>query len=465
MLNGGNFYGGDFSKYPPPQLEAELREKTARLNALEQRANNLQQMIAAGRRDADFDLFCRRLQMAEIFSNLPPEALKQIYLTDFYTDFWKLAGEAHRVTKFAEEEKNISRQILERARQESNPVRRQFFALLLIIFGELQEAQRLIDQNLWSQQLRQDFDAFTKWQRLTDNPLSPQVRAQIARNEQISAFLQNKYSALIKKYANAVINEETCPRVSPKKYQIYFCWLQGEANLPPIIRCCYNSLRQNAGRYKIVFIDEQNFSNYVDIPPHIMDKFRAGKISRTHFSDILRFGLLERYGGLWLDSTILVTEPLENHKDFWRMSYFTQKFSHERDIKICSTCISYGRWASYVQGTSVLHNPLFSFAKEFYSEYWHDYDNVIDYLIIDFIMALAYDNIAAVRKEMDAVPINNKSIWTLLNILNLPYAAYPFDRILQGNFLNKLTYKRQLDMTPPGTVFREIQRRYAPEMI
>lgn len=181
--------------------------------------------------------------MAEIFSNLPPEALRQIYLTDFYTDFWKLAGEAQRRTKFAEEEKNISRQVLERARQESNPVRRQFFALLLIIFGELQEAQRLIDQNLWSQQLRQDFDAFAKWQRLTDNPLLPQVRAKIARNEQILAFLQEKYSALIKKYANAVINEESCPRVSPKKYQIYFCWLQGEANLPPIVRCCYNSLK------------------------------------------------------------------------------------------------------------------------------------------------------------------------------------------------------------------------------
>ena len=247
---------------PPPQLEVELREKTAQLNALEQRANNLQKMIATGRRDADFDLFCRRVQMTEILSSLPPEALKQLYLADFYSELWKLAGEAHHKTKFAEDEKNISRQILSTAQQEANPVRRQFFALLLIMFGEMQEAQRFIDQNLWSQQLRLDFDAFTKWNRIVSTPLSPQTRAQIARNEQISAFLQNKYSALIKKYANAVINEETCPRV--KDYQIYFCWLQGEANLPPIIRCCYNSLRQNAGRYKVVFIDEQNFSRYVD---------------------------------------------------------------------------------------------------------------------------------------------------------------------------------------------------------
>lgn len=451
---------------PPPQLEVELREKTARLNALEQRANNLQQMIATGRRDADFDLFCRRLQMAEIFSNLPPEALRQIYLTDFYTDFWKLAGEAHRRTKFAEEEKNISRQVLERARQESNPVRRQFFALLLIIFGELQEAQRLIDQNLWAQQLRQDFDAFAKWNRLVSTSLSPQLRAKIARNEQILAFLQEKYSALIKKYANAVINEETCPRVRPEDYQIYFCWLQGEANFPPIVRCCYNSLKQNAGRYKIVFIDEQNFSNYVDIPPHIMDKFRAGKISRTHFSDILRVNLLERYGGLWLDASILITEPLENYEYLWKKSFFSQKFFHERDIKNpFSNNISFGRWMVGIQGTNILHNPLFVFLKEFFSEYLLNNDDFLDYFLLDFGLSLAYDNIFVVKNECDTVPVNNISVHTLKGAINIPYANFPYDKILTNTFLFSVPWKLNFDMTTPGTVFREIQRRYAPETI
>ena len=356
---------------PPPQLEAELREKTARLKTLEQRANNLQRMLAAGRRDADFDLFCRRVQMAEILANLPPEALRQLHLTDFYSELWKLAGDAQRVSKFAEEEKNISQQILEQAQRETNSVRRQYLALVLIVFGKLQEAQRLIDPHLWPFQLKQDFEAFVKWNRLTNSPFPPQARAAIARNEQIQAFLHEKYSALIKKYAKAVINEETCPHV--KDYQIYFCWLQGEANLPPIVRCCYNSFKQNAGRYKIVFIDEQNFSKYVDIPPHVMDKFRTGKITRTHFSDILRVNLLERYGGLWLDSTILVTEPLEKYKDFWQMPYFTQKFYHDRNVPY-SSFISFGRWAGFIQGTAVRHNPLFAFESEFLSSFRFYYE-------------------------------------------------------------------------------------------
>ena len=449
---------------PPRQPVEEQREQQARLKFLEHRINNLQSLLTTGRKDAEFDLFCRRVQMAEILSNLPPEALRQIYLTDFYTEFWKLAGEAQRVTKFAEEEKNISRQVLERVRQEANPVRRQFFALLLIVFGELQEAQRLIDQNLWSQQLRQDFAAFMNWNQIINNPLPPQVRSIIARNEQISAFLQEKYSALIKKYANAVINEKTCPLV--KDYKIWFCWLQGEKNLPPLVRCCYNSLKQNAGHYKIVFIDEQNFSRYVDIAPHVMDKFRAGKITRTHFSDILRVNLLERHGGLWLDSTILVTEPLENHKNFWQMPYFTQKYYHDKNplnpfVKSFGCYISYARWAGFVQGAAIIHNPFFVFEKEFFNEYWRDFDQPIVYDFMDFITDFAYENIPSVRKEFEAVPINNAEIWTLLNHLNDSYAQYPYEKILKDNFLHKLSWKVQLDMTTPGTVFREIQRRYS----
>ena len=449
---------------PPHQLENELREKTEQLKALEQRVNNLQAIISTGRKDADFDLFYRKVQMAEFFSTLPPEAMKQIYLADFYAEFWKLAGEAHRVTKFAEEEKNFSQQILERARQEINPVRRQYFVLALLLFGKFQEARQLANYNLWPFQLRQDFDAFAKWTQIVNNPLSPQARAAIARNEQISAFLQEKYSALIKKYSQAVIDEKNCPRV--KDYQIYFCWLQGEENLPPIIRCCYNSLKQNAGRYKIVFIDEKNFSNYVDIAPHIMDKFRAGKITRTHFSDILRVNLLERHGGLWLDSTVLVTEPLENHKDFWQMPYFTQKYYHDKNplnpfVKSFGCYISYARWAGFIQGAAVRNNPFFVFEKEFFNEYWRDFDEPVVYDFMDFITDFAYEYIPSVRKEFDAVPINNTETWTLLKHLNEPYAAYPFDKILEGNFLHKLSWKEQLDMTRDDTVFREIQRRYS----
>lgn len=431
---------------------------------------NLESLLSIGRKDSDFDLFCRRFQMAERFLNLPPEAMVNITFADWYADFWKLAGETHRESKFSADEKNLSRQILEQARQENNPVRRQYLALILILFGDFQAAQQFIDQRFCSPQLMKDLITFANWNALANNSLTLEAQAKISRNDQILAFLQEKYSALIQKYSRAVINDKTCPRVRPKDYKIFFCWFQGEENLPPLVRCCYNSLKQNAGRYKIVFIDEKNFLNYVDIAPHIMDKYRAGKITRTHLSDVLRINLLERHGGLWFDSTILVTEPLERHKEFWQMDYFTQKYYNEVNYsapytKFIGHCVSYGRWTGFFQSTAILHNPLFAFEKEFFSAYFAEYDELIDYVFMDFMMALAYRNIPVARKNFDAVPINNLDINTLVFHLNDPYAIFPYDKIFKNSFLHKLSWKVPIDTARTDTVFREIQRRYAPETI
>lgn len=413
---------------------------------------------------SDDNLFCRRMDMANTLLKLPPEFMADIDLAEWYPDFWKLVGLHYHKTKFSAEEKDICRQILDVASSEKNQIRRQYFALIFLLFGEFQAFSKLVNQSYWSAQLKKDFATFVKWDSIINSSLTSEARKIILHNKEISAFLQEKYSALIKKHSQAVISKKSCPQVAD--YKIYYCWLQGEKNLPPIARCCYNSLKQNAGRYKIVFIDGQNFSNYVDIAPHILDKFRAGKISRTHFSDILRVNLLEHYGGLWLDSTILVTEPLENHKNFWQLPYFTQKFLHAVDYphaynKMLEWCVSYARWATFIQGTAIIHNPLFVFEKDFYNEYWRDFDDAIDYMLMDFMMNIAYENIPSVKEIFDEVPINNVEVWTLLNHLTDEYADFPFDKILGDTFLHKLNWRDKPEMTSEGSVIREILRRYA----
>ena len=193
---------------------------------------------------------------------------------------------------------------------------------------------------------------------------------------------------------------------------------------------------------------------------------KDGRITRTHFSDFLRINLLERYGGLWLDSTVFVSEPLDKYKDFWKMTYYTQKFFQEKS-NFCPfiSTPSYGRWASFIQGTAILHNPLFAFEREFLNAYWEEFDSLIDYVLIDYMMDMAYEHIPFARKAFDAVPINNDRAWSMLGTLNLPYAQYPYDKIFKGNFLNKMNWKSQLDWDTPGTVLREIQKRYAPETL
>ncbi len=409
--------------------------------------------------ESQLDLATQRQRMTERLIGFPPEKFSELHLEEWYRNYWKLVNLSPYINDSPQKIENVCAQISRLVAKENNPVKKQCFALALFLFGRIQEAQALMNQNLWSKNLREDFATFANFYNLVNGGPNLQTRAQIKRNVQITKFLTEKYNYLIKKYQPADLKNS--PPVAQEDYQIYFCWFQGEKDLPPLVRCCYNSLKMNCGSYKICFIDEKNYSDYVKLPEHILRKFAEGKITRTHFSDILRINLLEQRGGLWMDSTILVTEPLEKHKNFWQMPYFTQKIYQEKDNN-CPYAYnpSYGRWATFLQGAAVLHYPLLAFMKDFFNQYFLEFDEVIDYVLQDFMIDIAYDNIPIVHKDFDALPINNPDTNTLVRYLNAPYAKYPYDKILADTFLHKLNWRVQLDLNNPDTVFAEIQRRY-----
>ena len=80
--------------------------------------------------------------------------------------------------------------------------------------------------------------------------------------------------------------------------------------MPPIVQSCFQSLCSHAGNHLVHLITQENISKYVTIPDYILRKVQEGKISFTHFSDILRMCLLYEHGGLWIDATVYVSEPI-----------------------------------------------------------------------------------------------------------------------------------------------------------
>ena len=411
----------------------------------------------------------QRAAMLQRILKTPAENFHEVHIEDWYNRFWLLAGISAQVGKLSEAEENICAKFLNDAKN-FDATTQQLYALGLILFGKLDAAKNLIDTKFWSKRLRENFLTYESWRKIITGGPNLEGRARLLRDRQIKKFLIEKFSYVIERHAKTVINNKNCPKVAPKDYQIFYGWLQGEENLPPLARCCYNSMKMNAAPYKITFIDEKNYSDYVDIPQYIFEKFKAGKMKPAHFTDVIRINLLERYGGLWLDATILLTEPLDKYKKFLRLPFFTQKFTHEKDndhpiTKGFASYSAYARWGGFVQGSSVVHNPLFAFMKDFYNEYWREFDEIIDYVLMDFMIDIAYDNIPAVKREIDEVPINNENIWTLSPYLNTPYKNFPYDKILQGNFLNKFSSRKQLDFDAEDTVLREIQKRYAPETL
>ena len=86
---------------------------------------------------------------------------------------------------------------------------------------------------------------------------------------------------------------------------VFVFWWQGLDGAPDIVKSCIASMRRHIGSHPLVVITRDNVWDYVDIPEYIYEKVERKIITQTQISDIQRIALLERYGGLWLDATIM----------------------------------------------------------------------------------------------------------------------------------------------------------------
>lgn len=120
----------------------------------------------------------------------------------------------------------------------------------------------------------------------------------------INTFLQK----LIAQYRQEEATQTVVENAGNKKIPVWILWLQGEAQMPEVVRLCYHSIRENFPQEKteIHLLTQENLFTYICLPDVIIEKFNKGIISVTHLSDIIRFLLLKTYGGMWLDITYYI---------------------------------------------------------------------------------------------------------------------------------------------------------------
>lgn len=161
---------------------------------------------------------------------------------------------------------------------------------------------------------------------------------------------------------------------------IWVCWLQGYDNAPELVKKCIDQLKKNNN---VILIDLTNYNSYVDIPEFIIEKFHKKTITPTHFSDILRFALMSKHGGIWIDSTYLILNKLPEHlftKDFFTLSSKLETFKK---------WIPEGKWS----GNFMKFNhgdPTPTIIYQCFLNYWKNNDYLIDYFLIDFIIKVNY---------------------------------------------------------------------------
>ena len=218
---------------------------------------------------------------------------------------------------------------------------------------------------------------------------------------------------------------------------IWVCWWQGEENMPEVVKICYRSIKKLSGGHPVILITEENLRDYVQLPQFIMDKYAAGIISKTHFSDILRFYLLKEYGGIWMDITNFITAEIDSFVPS-ENTFFSYKHITEYNN------VSKGLWTSFFNGSGK-GNIIPSYLYDSLVSYWSKTDKLENYLLLDFIFKLGYDNIPAIKKIIDSIPL--KEIGTMRKIMNKKWNEEEWKRYFIQAPFQKLSYKKYINKT------------------
>lgn len=217
---------------------------------------------------------------------------------------------------------------------------------------------------------------------------------------------------LVKRYAPILRSKKSDVRSKMLVHEhpkvIWWCWLQGIENAPSIVKACFNSLMREfkgssvqevqglSDGYEIKVIDAENWKEYVELPDYIVKKWEKKQIPPALFSDLLRLELLIKYGGTWIDSTVLCT----GFKEFESLSsssgsssspsvqefkrYFDADLFLFQYTKQGSIPVSISNW--FISTYS--NNEVLIVLRDMLYAYWKDYDCVLDYYIFHLFFAM-----------------------------------------------------------------------------
>lgn len=223
---------------------------------------------------------------------------------------------------------------------------------------------------------------------------------------------------------------------------VWVCWWQGLDAMPPIVKACWLQINNNVRDRPVILVTEENFKQYVDMPEIILKRLLCGNMSLTHFSDILRACLLYQNGGYWFDATIYTSYPIDNLLN--SSNFYTLKSSYT------DRYVSKGRWCGFNIGGQKGH-PLFKYMVEAFTYYWKRYDRLIDYFLIDYVIATAYNQSNFIKKCIDNMAIPSENLYILQHALGNDYTDEHF-RFMTKTPLHKLTWKFSEANASEGTL-------------
>ena len=258
----------------------------------------------------------------------------------------------------------------------------------------------------------------------------------LKKHDVMLTYFEKSFSSFASQYSIEKVLPETDHIL---RNRIWVCWWQGLDNAPELVKKCVDSIAQNAGEHEVTVITEQNFEKYVNIPAWVIEKYRKGIISRTHFSDILRLSLLAAHGGMWLDATFFCTEPILS-------SYFHLPLWSIKRPDYLHISVACGQFATYSLACTCENRWVFATIRDLVLHYWKENDILIDYLFLDYLFVYAQHMDPQIAQMFWEIPPNNANCDDLCKVLNEVYDGDKWSEITKDTSLYKLTWKQEFLM-------------------
>ena len=163
----------------------------------------------------------------------------------------------------------------------------------------------------------------------------------------------------------------------------------------------------------------------------MINKFKEGNLYDTHLSDLLRAELLYRYGGMWIDATYFVTRPLK--ESIADDSIYTLRFQ----TPVWSADITKGRWSGNFWYAKK-GKKLFQFLLESLWYYWEGEDELIDYYLIDYLIASAFEEFPEVKAELEQCPFYRGNVFALHTWMNCRFTPERMKMLQRDGSIYKL---------------------------
>ena len=268
----------------------------------------------------------------------------------------------------------------------------------------------------------------------------------LAVQYKIQFKLKRKYKSVILR--NNSYTYDSLPQVLSNK--VWFCWLQGIENAPLLVKRCYDSLKKNLHQRDVIVLDANNIEDYLNLPVFILDKWKKGVITNTHFSDIIRVEILISHGGTWIDSTVLCTS-----KDIPQYIFDSDLFLYQM-LKpgLNGNSIYISSWLM----SSKTNNKVLLLTRDLLHDYWKNNNKLVDYFLLHHFICISLNKYPEELKKIPKIP--NSIPHILLLQLFDEYNEKSFNAIKSLTPFHKLSYKWSTeDMERSDTFYEKIIKK------